>query len=59
MDDFLRADFAKRMDGYAKAVAARILSPNEARAAENRPPYAGGDKFENPNTTTGAQSAAA
>jgi HK97 family phage portal protein len=53
-DDLLRADFDARMDGYSKAIAARILNPNEARAAENRPPYAGGDRFENPNTSTGA-----
>lgn len=52
-DDLLRADIAKRMEAYGKAIAARILNPNEARAAENRPPYAGGDKFENPNTMTG------
>jgi HK97 family phage portal protein len=51
LDDLLRADFATRMDGYAKAIAARILNPNEARAAENRAPYEGGDRFENPNTT--------
>jgi HK97 family phage portal protein len=54
LDDLLRADFATRMEGYSKAIAARILNPNEARAAENRAPYAGGDKFENPNTTTPA-----
>jgi HK97 family phage portal protein len=50
-DGLLRADFAARMEGYSKAIAARFLSPNEARAAENRPPYDGGGKFENPNTT--------
>jgi HK97 family phage portal protein len=53
-DDLLRADFDARMDGYSKAIAARILNPNEARAAENRAPYEGGDKFENPNTAKGA-----
>jgi HK97 family phage portal protein len=52
IDDLLRADFAARMQGYSTAIASRILSPNEARAAENRPPYAGSDKFENPNTLT-------
>ncbi|TCT12658.1 HK97 family phage portal protein [Tepidamorphus gemmatus] len=57
IDDLLRADFATRMDGYGKAIAARILNPNEARAAENRPPYANGDRFENPNTTTGTADA--
>lgn len=49
-DALLRADFDTRMDGWQKAIAARIVNPNEARAAENRPPYAGGEKFENPNT---------
>jgi HK97 family phage portal protein len=53
IDDLLRADFATRMEGYSKAIAARILHPNEARAAENRSPYAGGERFENPNTSTG------
>lgn len=53
-DGLLRADFAQRMTGYSQAIAARFLSPNEARAAENRPPYEGGDKFENPNVTAAA-----
>jgi phage portal protein BeeE len=56
-DDLLRADFTKRMEGYATAIASRMLSPNEARAAENRAPYAGGDRFENPNVTTGTNPA--
>lgn len=51
-DDFARADLASRTESYVKQIAARILNPNEARAAENRPPYAGGEKFENPNTTS-------
>ncbi|MBS0535385.1 MAG: phage portal protein [Proteobacteria bacterium] len=54
VDDLLRADFDKRMEGYSKAIASRILNPNEARAAENRLPYAGGDAFENPHVTVGA-----
>ncbi len=53
-DGLLRADFAARMAGYSAAISARFLSPNEARAAENRPPYDDGDKFENPNTSTAA-----
>lgn len=53
-DGLLRADFAQRMTGYSQAIAARFLSPNEARAAENRPPYPGGDVFENPNVATAA-----
>lgn len=52
-DDLLRGDLTSRMTAYATAIAARILSPNEARAAENRPPYEGGDVFQNPNTTAG------
>ena len=48
----LRTDFDKRMDGYQKAIAARIFNPNEARAIENYPPYVGGDKYENPNTSS-------
>ena len=51
-DGFARADLASRMDSYGKAIAARILNPNEVRALENRAPYAGGERFENPNTTT-------
>lgn len=52
VDALLRADFDKRADGYQKLVAARVLNPNEARAFENLPPYAGGEKFENPNTSS-------
>jgi len=51
-DALLRAEFDKRMDGWQKAIASRVVNPNEARAAENRPPYVGGDVFENPNTSS-------
>lgn len=51
-DDIQRADYATRIDGYAKQIAARIRSPNEIRALENLPPYEGGDEFVNPNTLT-------
>jgi HK97 family phage portal protein len=51
-DDFARADLASRTESYVKQIAARILNPNEARAAENKPPYAGGNVYANPNTTT-------
>jgi HK97 family phage portal protein len=54
LDDLVRADMAARMEAFSKAIAARILNPNEARAANNYPPYAGGDTFENPNTSRGA-----
>ncbi|MFN3362832.1 MAG: phage portal protein [Allorhizobium sp.] len=52
IDELLRGDVEKRTKAYAVQIAARMLSPNEARAMENRAPYAGGDKFENPNTTS-------
>lgn len=52
-DDLARADQAARYESYAKAIAARILNPNEVRAMENRAPYAGGEKYENPHTSQG------
>jgi HK97 family phage portal protein len=52
LDELERADFQKRAEGYAKLIAARVLNPNEAREKENMPPYAQGDQFINPNTTT-------
>jgi HK97 family phage portal protein len=52
-DDLARADILKRFEAYSKAIAARILNPNEARGAENRAPYEGGDVFANPNITAG------
>lgn len=54
LDDFVKGDIGARMTAYSTAIAARFMSPNEVRALENRGPYEGGDKFENPNTTTGA-----
>lgn len=45
VDELVKADIAKRFEAYAKAVENRILNPNEVRAMENRPPYAGGDEF--------------
>ncbi|WP_268915657.1 phage portal protein [Aureimonas psammosilenae] len=54
VDDLLRADTATRFEAYSKAIASRVLNPNEVRALENRPPYEGGEHFVNPNTTTAA-----
>lgn len=51
-DNFVRANYAARMEGLSKAIAARVLNPNEARAILNLPPYAGGDEFINPNVQT-------
>lgn len=51
-DDLLRADLAARATAYAQLIAARVLNPNEVRARENLPPYAGGDTYANPNTAS-------
>lgn len=51
-DAFVRANYAARMEGFSKAIAARIINPNEARAMMNLPPYEGGDEFINPNVQT-------
>ncbi|WP_413709375.1 phage portal protein [Rhizobium sp. Rhizsp82] len=52
VDDLLRADTAARYEAYSKAIASKFMNPNEARARENLPSYTGGDRFENPNTST-------
>ncbi len=39
----MRGDFKTRMEGYARAIQTGQLTPNEARALENRPPLPGGD----------------
>lgn len=54
---FLQADFAQRVDAYSKGIAMRAMNPNEVRSKLGLPSYAGGDKFENPNTTTAVLSA--
>jgi HK97 family phage portal protein len=37
LDGMLRGDFATRMSGYATAIQNAVMTPNEARALENRP----------------------
>lgn len=37
LDGLLRGDFRTRMEGLARAIQTAILTPNEARALENRP----------------------
>lgn len=48
VDDLVKADIAARFAAYAQAVTNGILNPNEVRAMENRPSYAGGDEFMKP-----------
>ena len=57
LDSLLKADTASRYEAYSKAIAARFLNPNEVRARENLPPYAGGEAFANPNTSSGVEPA--
>ena len=51
-DQFARPDFLALIEALGKAVASRIFNPNDARAMIGKPPYVGGEKYENPNTTT-------
>ncbi|MBS0250708.1 MAG: phage portal protein [Proteobacteria bacterium] len=51
-DQLLAADLAARADAYQKLIASRVLNPNECRAREDLAPYDGGNKFENPNTSS-------
>jgi len=44
-DDLLRGDFETRMNGLAQGVQNAILTPNEARASENRQSLEGGDSL--------------
>lgn len=43
VDGLLRGDFKTRMDGWASGVQSGVVTPNEARRAENRPAKEGGD----------------
>ena len=43
LDGLLRGDFKTRMEGLARGIQTAILTPNEARALENRPSKPKGD----------------
>ncbi|MBY3564117.1 phage portal protein [Rhizobium laguerreae] len=43
LDGLMRGDFVSRMEGMAKAVQNALLTPNEARALDNRPSMPHGD----------------
>ncbi|NBB38667.1 phage portal protein [Sphingobium yanoikuyae] len=45
LDGLQRGDFASRMTGLAMAVNTALITPNEARALDNRPPLEGGDEL--------------
>ena len=52
VDDLTRVDLEKRATAISSLVSSRVLNPNEARTwlDTGLAPYAGGDKFANPNT---------
>lgn len=45
VDGLLRGDFKTRMEGNARAIQTGQLTPDEARASENRPPMEHGDQL--------------
>lgn len=45
VDGLLRGDFKTRMEGWARGVQSGVVTPNEAREAENRPALPGGEKL--------------
>lgn len=45
MDGLMRGDFKTRMEGMARAVQSGLMTPDEGRALDNRPPMDGGDKL--------------
>lgn len=45
MDALMRGDLKSRMEALARGVQTAILTPDEARDLENRPPKDGGDKL--------------
>lgn len=53
IDDLQRADAAGRANIFNKLISARVMTPNEVRAAMNLPAIEGGDELANPNITTG------
>ncbi|GAG33780.1 unnamed protein product, partial [marine sediment metagenome] len=48
IEGLLRGDTKTRYEGYASAIQARWMSPNEVRALEDMNPRDGGDEFLNP-----------
>ena len=53
-DDLLSVEFAARATAFSQYRSMGVMTANEVRAALNRPPLPGGDKLQNPFTTTSA-----
>jgi hypothetical protein len=49
-----RTDLRTTMESFSKAIASRIMNPNECRAKLDLNPYEGGDEFINPAISTPA-----
>lgn len=45
LDGLMRGDFKTRMEGLAQGIQNALLTPDEARALDNRPPKTGGDQL--------------
>lgn len=45
LDALMRGDFKSRIDGLARGIQSAIITPNEARALENRPEKENGDEL--------------
>jgi HK97 family phage portal protein len=45
LDGLMRGDFKTRMEALSRAIQTALLTPDEARGLENRPPMPGGDKL--------------
>lgn len=45
LDGLMRGDLVARMTALSQAVNAALITPDEARALDNRPPMAGGDQL--------------
>jgi len=43
LDAMMRGDFKSRMDGMSQGIQSGLITPNEGRALDNRPPKANGD----------------
>ncbi|KGJ01718.1 phage portal protein (plasmid) [Paracoccus versutus] len=57
--DLMALDFAVQATAFSQFVAMRAMTPNEVRAALNKPPLPGGDELANPFTTSGGTTAPA
>lgn len=52
IDDLQSTDAAARAEIFSKLISARVMTPNEVRAAMNLPALEGGDELVNPFTTS-------